>query len=293
MKTKLKSSKYQSGGLLNPLTLLPIPPDTLGPVKPFPQIDKQYLNMERIHDLRRRLSKVSYKPNLTLEERAALTPYNKLGVAKSKSKDRFTEHQTGGTIDAEAVSEFPADKLKAVQLDLKNRKLYKGNIDGVYGRLTEQAINEYNNSAKRFAPTGVLPEFTIIAPKQNSSKTEALSNLKSMEQSSGLQLFPLWESTGKPNITAMSPYQEDQRAFFLSKSNTMALPASEYVTIADVTENTGYAPRITKLPKGALLTEYSKMGAQDVNSFVAESTHAEQLKDKGLAKYSGHNTRSF
>lgn len=53
-------------------------------------------------------------------------------------------YQQGGQIDSNQVKKFDKEKLKAVQLDLKSKGLYKGKIDGIYGRLTQQAIDNYN-----------------------------------------------------------------------------------------------------------------------------------------------------
>lgn len=63
-------------------------------------------------------------------------------------------YATGGTINAKEVRSYDANKLKAVQLDLKSRGLYKGKIDGLYGPLTEAAISGYNskNSPKANVP---------------------------------------------------------------------------------------------------------------------------------------------
>ena len=44
-------------------------------------------------------------------------------------------------INAKEVRNYDSNKLKAVQLDLKSRGLYKGKIDGLYGPLTEAAIS--------------------------------------------------------------------------------------------------------------------------------------------------------
>ena len=52
--------------------------------------------------------------------------------------------QNGGEIDSNQVKQFNKEKLKAVQLDLKTKGLYKGEIDGVYGKVTEDAIRKYN-----------------------------------------------------------------------------------------------------------------------------------------------------
>lgn len=49
------------------------------------------------------------------------------------------------TINASLVKQFDKEKLKAVQVDLKSKGLYKGRIDGIYGPLTEKAISLYND----------------------------------------------------------------------------------------------------------------------------------------------------
>lgn len=48
-------------------------------------------------------------------------------------------------INSTLVKTFDKERLKAVQLDLKNKKLYSGRIDGIYGPKTEKAIQQYNN----------------------------------------------------------------------------------------------------------------------------------------------------
>lgn len=53
-------------------------------------------------------------------------------------------YQQGGQIDSNQIKKFDKEKLKAVQLDLKSKGLYKGKIDGVYGKLTQQAIDSHN-----------------------------------------------------------------------------------------------------------------------------------------------------
>jgi hypothetical protein len=54
------------------------------------------------------------------------------------------KHNAGGYIDPELIKSFDKEKLKAVQLDLKTKGLYKGKLDGIYGRKTLEAIEEYN-----------------------------------------------------------------------------------------------------------------------------------------------------
>lgn len=66
------------------------------------------------------------------------------GSSKSKSKDRYREHATGGYINTANVKSFDKEKLKAVQLDLQSKGLYKGRIDGIFGPKTNSAIEAYN-----------------------------------------------------------------------------------------------------------------------------------------------------
>ncbi len=63
-----------------------------------------------------------------------------------KNADYVMEYklQNGGEIDSNQVKQFDKEKLKAVQLDLQTKGLYKGKIDGVYGKGTEDAIRKYN-----------------------------------------------------------------------------------------------------------------------------------------------------
>lgn len=62
----------------------------------------------------------------------------------SKTVREIPLYQKGGKIDISQVKGFDKEKLKAVQLDLQSKGLYKGKIDGIYGKLTEAAINKYN-----------------------------------------------------------------------------------------------------------------------------------------------------
>ena len=91
-------------------------------------------------------------------------------MKKLKSKEGY---YSGGPIkeliDPVNVKSFSKEKLKAVQLDLKNRGHYTGEIDGVYGPLTDQAINTYN--VRRSSPNKVLPEFNVIGGRNQSSAT--------------------------------------------------------------------------------------------------------------------------
>jgi hypothetical protein len=70
-------------------------------------------------------------------------------------------YNTGGFIQKENIKNTDKNKLKAIQLDLKNRGLYSGKIDGIYGPLTERAINLYNSET---IVDKNLPEVEIKAP---------------------------------------------------------------------------------------------------------------------------------
>jgi len=70
-------------------------------------------------------------------------------------------YNTGGYIQKDGIKNTDKNKLKAIQLDLKNRGLYSGKIDGIYGPLTEKAINLYNSET---ILNKNLPEVEIKAP---------------------------------------------------------------------------------------------------------------------------------
>lgn len=161
MKTK---KKYQSGGVLgaiNPFTLLPLPSDTLGPVQPSATVPNEVIKMDRIHDLRKRLTKADALIKLTSEERQQLTPYSKVGTGKSKSKDRFRELQSGGDLN-------PLDP------------------------------NSYGKPTK---VTPTLPEFTVVGVRKNSPKRKTLEYIKNAESSMPeINIYDSWVKSGRPSI---------------------------------------------------------------------------------------------
>jgi len=69
----------------------------------------------------------------------------------------------GPSIDPSIIAKLDRAQLKLIQADLKSRNLYTGKIDGVYGPLTEAAINRYNQN-------GVYqPTITDSAPNMRSA----------------------------------------------------------------------------------------------------------------------------
>ena len=79
-----------------------------------------------------------------------LTPYSNERTWSMKKGGMYIpmpspSYQDGGQIDSNSVKSFDKEKLKAVQMSLKSKGLYKGKIDGVYGPKTELAIKYYNS----------------------------------------------------------------------------------------------------------------------------------------------------
>lgn len=71
-------------------------------------------------------------------------------------------------ININDVRNFSTDKLKAVQMDLRSRGLYKGKIDGVYGPATEKAVQGYNMN--QIVGERTLPEADVTGRKQHKYK---------------------------------------------------------------------------------------------------------------------------
>lgn len=108
----------------------------------------------------------------SLASEKSITPdtfYGNVGITPQMRKPIGKRN----TIDAAAVRRMDKKKIEAVQADLKGKGLYKGNIDGIYGPLTEAAIKGYN--AKRPSDFDVtLPEVSITPQKEEVYNTSDL-----------------------------------------------------------------------------------------------------------------------
>lgn len=116
-----------------------------------PQTNKSFAELAKVAEkskgkAQERLNRNPYdelSKNTLAQSEALLNRYattqERLAASKGlRNPDGSTVQKfaTGGWVD---ISKFDSEKLKAVQLDLKNKGLYKGKIDGIYGPLTEAA----------------------------------------------------------------------------------------------------------------------------------------------------------
>jgi len=162
-------------------------------------------------------------------------------------KYKTKKYQTGGPIDATNVRSFGKEKLRAVQIDLKTKGFYKGEIDGVYGPKTELAIKGYNRVNSGYK----LPEITIVSTN-DASKVETLGILEQAQQAKNPSSFNKkyeerfgsnnyynsWQLSGRPTITLTDPSDLIQANNYLPNRNKVRLnPAQGSISKANKVED--------------------------------------------------------
>jgi len=194
---KKHAKSCATGGAMDASALLGLLGPTLGAVNPLlgvvPQLMQQYANQQ--------------KQNAVV---VSATPGN---------------YADGGPIEPSEVRKFTSDKLKAVQLDLKSKGLYKGKIDGIYGPLTEKAIAGYNRTAQGIQG----PEFTVISSNKK-DKLTTLAAIAKAEDEQDKAIYPIWEKSNKPNIVA-GGYKADFIPNYNPLTNTINLPLDPMANI--------------------------------------------------------------
>ena len=148
-------------------------------------------------------------------------------------------YQQGGQIDFNQVKKFDKEKLKAVQLDLKSKGLYKGKIDGSYGPLMEKAIRKYNirsliKEDKRI-PSRENPYVPVATDSQGSTRTLPI-NPKTAEDKQKVL-----------NAYGVLPEQVASKPWFAERINKTISPLSDYTILSGLGKFIGGQDRLSKL----------------------------------------------
>lgn len=212
-------------------------------------------------------------------------------VNKFASELKPKSYASGGplAINSKEVKSFDSNKLKAVQLDLKNKGLYKGKIDGIYGPLTEEAINGYNSN---ITYERILPEFNVVSAQPGSSKLKDLQALKVLEEEYDMNAYNLWEKGGKPKI-----YQDmsitgsgKNRAYYNPLNNSINIRSSIIPSFAALSKDDQDKVKeflysesdTTSAEIESIINNAPKIEAGSRKDYLAEIAHSIQNKSQNL-----------
>lgn len=148
-------------------------------------------------------------------------------------------YQQGGQIDSNQVKKFDKEKLKAVQLDLKAKGLYKGKIDGSFGPLMEKAIRKYNirsliKEDKRI-PSRENPYVPVATDSQGSTRTAPVNPQTVEDKQKTLEVF------------GVLPEQVASKPWFAERINKTISPLSDYTILSGLSKFIGGKDRLSKL----------------------------------------------